>query len=144
MPPAAAAATPAPTAQSILTALLLTPTTFLLPSLSSLRQLLHNTSPSLSTATDDKTLKQYLRDLQRQRASIDDGVKEAIAGFRLGRSAAGAGGTGGEEGEGEEEEVEELELADAVERLEEEERRLVGEVEAVESALEGCRARLDA
>ncbi|KAK4703761.1 hypothetical protein P7C70_g2453, partial [Phenoliferia sp. Uapishka_3] len=136
----------APTAQSVLTSLLITPTTYLLPSLSSLRSLLQSTSSSLSASTSDKELRVYLKQVTQDRKISEDRVKREIKRFRLG-SHGGSRATGSDEevektfDEGEEEE--ELTAEEVVSRLEEEEQNLQAEIKELESEVEKSKGQID-
>ncbi|KAL8287102.1 hypothetical protein RQP46_004108 [Phenoliferia psychrophenolica] len=128
--------------------LLITPTTYLTPSLSSLRALLQATSSSLSSSTTDAELKRYLKEVVQDRKLVEDGVRREIKRFRLG-AGAGRGNKGEVDAAPEDEdedgvEVEELSLKEALERLTEEESRLETELEELESAVVGSKGELDA
>lgn len=141
-----------PTAQSILTALLLTSTAFLIPTLPSLRLLLTTASPSLSSSTTDATLKLYLREITTDRKLARSEVEKRIRSYRLLRKdASSKKGKGKASVEDEEEsdedkgvEFDEVGLATALERLEEEERATQDRLNALQVALEGSRKNLDA
>jgi hypothetical protein len=141
-----------PTAQSILTALLLTSTAFLIPTLPSLRLLLTTASPSLSSSTTDATLKLYLREITTDRKLARSEVEKRIRSYRLLRKdASSKKGKGKASVEDEEEsdedegvEFDEVGLATALERLEEEERATQDRLDALQVALEGSRKNLDA
>mgnify|MGYP001606636729 CR=1 FL=1 len=130
------------TAQSILTTLLLAPTTFLIPSLPTLRALLQSTSASLSASTTDGELKQYLKEVVQDRKLVEDDVRRAIKRYRLGGDAQQPAAVADDDDDGEE--FEELELNEVVERLESEETRLQTEIEGLERDVEGTKGDLEA
>lgn len=73
-----------PTAASILSALLLTPTAFLqTPTLASLRATLNSHNPNLSAQTNDHNLRLALKHVIRHRRKVVDQVEERIGSYRL-------------------------------------------------------------
>lgn len=145
-PPMSGPAQDQPTAQTILTSLLLTSTHFLVPSLAALRTLLNNTSPTLSAETTDATLKTYLREITEDRKAIRGAVEKKIASFKLLSKNAKRARVGavGEDSDEEGVEADELDLQAALEKLEAEERALEAELGELGQAIEGSRRGLDA
>lgn len=135
-----------PTAASILRALLLTPTHFLLhPTLSSLRATLDESDPRLSRATDDAHLKLALREIARYRRGTVEEVEGRIGRYKLlpkERRERAIEPESDEEPGGERPDA--LPLAEVMELLAAEEARLSAELEEAEVELQRTKAELEA